>query len=215
MTRATIFTAVLTATIALPAAASAHCSSIEGSFAVTCEQGVQVFRHQALSSFPRGLSKAETQLEIEKLRRETALENIAANERAQAVNAQLRDRELAIQDYQARVYDRNTRGRSYVSYGGGYGYGYGSGYQVAGPLGLNGNRANRGNGFSDRSNLGNRNTLGNRGNFGNRNTRGARRAGGQNTGTNAGTVQTTSSTRASGSRFVAPRRGGKKSAKKH
>jgi len=72
MTRKTIFIAALAAAMALPAAASANCGTLQGSFAVTCEQGVQVYRHQALSSIPRGISQAQAQLEGEKIRAKTA-----------------------------------------------------------------------------------------------------------------------------------------------
>lgn len=206
MTRAKIFIAALSVAIALPTAASAHCGTTQGSFAVTCEKGVQVYRHQALSPFPRGLSRADAQLEVEKMRQETAQMGIAANARAQAANAKLREREIAIQDYRARVYDRNTRGQSYVSYGGGYGYGsgfagnFGSSSQLARPAGFNENRANRRNSLRSRSRF---------------NTRAGRDAGGRNTAARTSSVQATSSNRASGSRLVTSRRGAKKSVKKH
>jgi len=78
MSRKTIFIAALAAAITFPAAASASCGTLQGSYAVTCEQGVQVYRHQALSSIPRGLSQAQAQLEAEKIRAKTAQRSIAA-----------------------------------------------------------------------------------------------------------------------------------------
>ncbi len=112
MIRTKIVIAAAAAALIFPAAASAHCGTMQGSFAVTCEQGVQVYRHQALSSIPQGLSPQQAQLEAEKIRAETQRAQIASNGRIAAANAKLRQRELAIQDYRARVYDRNTRGNS-------------------------------------------------------------------------------------------------------
>lgn len=121
MTRTTIFIAALTAAVALPSAAAAHCSSQQGSFTVTCEQGVTVFRHRALSSIPQGLSAADARIEIEKLRQETAQAKIDVDARAHARNAKLRERELAIADYSARANARYSGRRYYTPYGGGYG----------------------------------------------------------------------------------------------
>ena len=122
--RAKIFIAALTAAVVFPAAASAHCAAVEGSFAVTCESGVQVFRHQAPSSLPQGLSPQQAQLRAEQIRAKTQRAQIASNGRIAAANAKLRQRELAIQDYRARIYDRNTRGRSsFAGFGGGFGFG--------------------------------------------------------------------------------------------
>ena len=112
MTRTKIFIAALTAAIAFPVAASAHCGTTQGSFAVTCEKGVQVYRHQALSGIPKGLSPAQAKIKSEEIRAETARRQIASQASAARVNAKLRERELAIADYRARVYDRNTRGNS-------------------------------------------------------------------------------------------------------
>ena len=132
MTRTIVFIASLAAAIVLPTSAAAHCSVQQGSFTVTCEQGVTVFRHQALSSIPQGISAADAGIEIEKLRQKTAQSKINAKARAQARNAKLRERELAIADYSARVQDRISRRRNiyYLPYGNGYnGYGF-SGFQT-------------------------------------------------------------------------------------
>lgn len=113
MTRTKIFAATLVATIALPAAASAHCGTMQGSFAVTCERGVQVYRHQALSSLPRGLTQAQAQVQVAKINQKTAQRQIAAQERASVRANKLQSRELAIEDYRARVLDRSLRNRSF------------------------------------------------------------------------------------------------------
>ena len=133
MTRTTRFIAILAASLALPAAASAHCGTTQGSFAVTCENGVQVYRHNAPSAIPQGLSVAQAQLEAAKLRAKTAQSQINANARAQSRKADQKDRALAIEDYRARIYDRNTRGRN-IGYAGGYGL---PGYGFARPIVIN------------------------------------------------------------------------------
>lgn len=158
--RVKILVAGLAVAAAFPAAASAHCGTMQGSFAVTCEKGVQVYRHQALSSIPQGLSPQQTQLEAEKIRAKTQRAQIASNGRIAAANAKLRQRELAIQDYRARVYDRNTRGRSsFAGFGNGFGFGgfsAGVGSPIARPVGLRGlpntilrNRGQRNRGRGD------------------------------------------------------------------
>ena len=150
MTRKTIFIAALAAAIALPTAASANCGTIQGSFAVTCEQGVQVFRHQALSSIPRGLSQAQAQIEAEKIRAKTAQRSIAAQERADIRAANLQRRELAIEDYRARIFDRALRNnRSFGlrnnSFGTGFGFGGGlnSGIGLVQPIRVQQRRPHR------------------------------------------------------------------------
>jgi len=132
MTRKTIFIAALAAAMALPAAASANCGTLQGSFAVTCEQGVQVYRHQALSSIPRGISQAQAQLEGEKIRAKTAQRQIAAQERANRRDIELRRRELALEDYRTRIFDANLRNRR-RSFGlrSNSGFGFGSGVRIA------------------------------------------------------------------------------------
>jgi len=109
--RATTFIAALAAVIALPAAASASCGSIQGSFAVTCEQGVKVFRHQAPSSFPRGLTQAQAQLQAEEIRANTAESQLRAQERASVRSNELAQRELALEDFRVRIFDRSLRSR--------------------------------------------------------------------------------------------------------
>jgi hypothetical protein len=59
MTRSIIFILGLSVAAAFPAAASANCGSVAGPYSVTCEQGVQVYRHNALSGIPHRLTQAE------------------------------------------------------------------------------------------------------------------------------------------------------------
>lgn len=125
MTRTSLFILGLAVATAFPTAATANCGTTQGSFAVTCERGVQVYRHQALSGIPAPMSQAEAMLEAEEIRAKTARQQIAAQSRAAARAADLRERELAIEDYRARVYDRNTRRRSYFVTDYGYnGFGF-------------------------------------------------------------------------------------------
>lgn len=131
MTRTTIFTLALGAALAFPTVASATCGTMQGSFFKSCEQGVQVYRHNALSGVPAPLSAAEASLEGEKIRAKTARVAIASQDRANARNADLRNRELSLEDYRSRIYNRTTRRNSY------YGSGYGS-YGAFGTYGARG-----------------------------------------------------------------------------
>ena len=137
MSRNKIFIASLIAGFAFPAAASASCGTIQGSFSVTCEQGVQVYRHNSLSGVPAPLSAAEASLEGERIRAKTARENLAAQQRDSARNARLREREQALDLYQTRIYDNLTRRRSFTrnrfgAYGtyGARGYSFGTPVRV-------------------------------------------------------------------------------------
>ena len=82
MTRRLTFIFSLGAALAFPAIASANCGTIEGSFSVTCEQGVQVFRHNALSGVPRGISQAEASVRSAEIRANTDRLRIESQERA-------------------------------------------------------------------------------------------------------------------------------------
>ena len=113
MTRISLFFVSLALTVAMPATALAQCGTTQGSFAVTCEQGVKVYRHNSLSGIPAPLSQAEAFLEAEKIRARTARAQIASQDRANALAAKLRRRELAIEDYRARIEDRATRRTSF------------------------------------------------------------------------------------------------------
>lgn len=136
MTRSKIFIIGLGAALAFPAAAFAGCGTMHGSFAVTCEQGVQVYRHNSLSGVPAPLTQGEVALQIEKSRAKTASAQLAAQERASRRSDNIRERELALADYNARVNDTNLRvlRRNSNLYYGGYGRGYGfntGGFNVA------------------------------------------------------------------------------------
>jgi hypothetical protein len=113
MTRTSLFIAALTLAITVPATASAHCGTTQGSFAVTCEQGVKVYRHNAMSGIPAPISQSEAYLRAEQIRAKTARAQIQAQSRANARAAELRERELAIEDYRARVFDRTARRTSF------------------------------------------------------------------------------------------------------
>lgn len=126
--RAAVFVASLAAVIAFPAAASAYCGTTQGSFAVTCEQGVKVYRHNSLSAQPRGLTAAQAKIKAETIRQKTERSRLAAMQRSEARANALRQRELDIEDYRIRAEDRNFRNRSVV-YGGRYG-----GYTIARPI---------------------------------------------------------------------------------
>jgi len=113
MTRISIFIAALTLSVAIPATAAAHCGTTQGSFAVTCEQGVKVYRHNAPSGIPAPISQGEAYLKAEKIRARTAQARLDAQARANAREADLRERELAIEDYRTRVFDRTARRTSF------------------------------------------------------------------------------------------------------
>ena len=107
--RAKIFLAAFTAALALPAGAAAHCGTMQGSFKVTCEQGVKVYRHQALSGIPQGLSAERASLKREEIRAETARAQIASDARIAAAKAKLRERELALEELKITT-NANRRG---------------------------------------------------------------------------------------------------------
>ena len=75
---------------------------------MTCEQGVQVYRHNALSSIPQGISSAQAQLEAEKIRAKTAQARIASEERISIRKAETRERKAADSRPRFRT-DRNGR----------------------------------------------------------------------------------------------------------
>lgn len=130
MTRISIFFASLALSVAMPATAAAQCGTTQGSFAVTCEQGVNVYRHNSLSGVPAPISQAEAFLEAEQIRARTARAQIRSQDRANALAADLRQRELAIEDYRARIEDRFTRRRTAVPIGSFYNRGFSFGRPV-------------------------------------------------------------------------------------
>lgn len=149
MTRTKVFIATLAAAVAFPVAASANCGTIKGSFAVTCEQGVQVYRHQSLSPIPLGLSQAQAQVEIAKINQQTANRQIAAQERANIRSIEQQRRELALEDYRSRIFDRallsNRRsfGLRNNRIGTGFGSGFNSGLGLVQPIRVQHSRPSR------------------------------------------------------------------------
>ena len=127
MTRRLTFIFSLGAALAFPAIASANCGTIQGSFSVTCEQGVQVFRHNALSGVPRGISQAEASVQSAEIRANTDRLRIESQERADRRDQGLRERELAQDDIRTRIFNRNSR-RLTNRFGFGNGRGFGGGF---------------------------------------------------------------------------------------
>ena len=127
MTRRLTFIFSLGAALAFPAIASANCGTIEGSFSVTCEQGVQVFRHNALSGVPRGISQAEASVRSAEIRANTDRLRIESQERADLRDQRLRERELVQDDIRTRIFNRNSR-RFTNSFGFGNGRGFRGGF---------------------------------------------------------------------------------------
>lgn len=125
MTRTFIFSLGLAAAIAFPAAASAQCGTLQGSFIKTCEQGVQVYRHNSLSGIPAPMTQAEATVKAEEIRAKTARQRIAAQSRSDARSADLRARELSILDFEARSNNQALRRSPFAFSNPGYGYGYG------------------------------------------------------------------------------------------
>ena len=125
MTRTSIFILGLAAAITFPATASASCGTMQGSFIVTCEQGVQVYRHNALSGVPAPMTQAQADLKIEQSRAKTARQRISAQARTDARNANLRERELAIKDLEARTTAEALRRDPRAYSNAGYRYGVG------------------------------------------------------------------------------------------
>lgn len=131
MTRRLTFIFSLGAALAFPAIASANCGTIQGSFSVTCEQGVQVFRHNALSGVPRGISQAEATVRSAEIRANTDRLRIESQERADRRDQNLREQELTQDDIRTRIFDRNTRRfNNRFSFGNnrGFGGGFGGGF---------------------------------------------------------------------------------------
>lgn len=125
MTRTSIFILGLAAATAFPAAASAQCGTLQGSFMVTCERGVQVYRHNSLSGIPAPMTQAEATVKAEEIRAKTARQRIAAQSRSEARSADLRAREIAILDFQARSENQALRRSPFAFSTPVYGYGYG------------------------------------------------------------------------------------------
>ena len=83
-----ILLGVMITTLSLPNIASAHCDAYKkGPYTVSCESGVQVYRHDA-RSLPRLDPNVQAQIEIAKINDRTRQEAIASNERIARVKAQ-------------------------------------------------------------------------------------------------------------------------------
>ena len=138
MTRTLIFMFCLATAVAFPAVASANCGTVQGSFSVTCEQGVQVFRHNAPSGIPRGLTPAEASLQAAQLRARNDRLRIESQERANQRDQRLRERELLQDEFRTEIFNRNARRFNNSSFGIGRGFrnGFGGGFRG----GFNGSR---------------------------------------------------------------------------
>lgn len=112
-----IFASLIGLTLmAAPLSAAAHCGqmSSKGSFSASCENGVTVIRGVPRAN-PALPSLAQAKIRQAELQRETAREKIQAKRAIAARRAELKDRELAQERYEA---DRAARRSSR------YGYGY-------------------------------------------------------------------------------------------
>ena len=96
---------------------------MKGSFVVTCEQGVQVYRHNALSGIPAPMTQAQALVKAEQIRAKTARQQIAAQSRADARNADLQERALSIRDFEARTNNQALRSSPFAFSNPAYGYG--------------------------------------------------------------------------------------------
>ena len=131
MTRTSIFIVGLAAAITFPTAAAANCGTMQGSFNVTCERGVQVYRHNSLSGIPAPMTQAEATVKAAEIRAKTARQRIAAQSSSDARMADLRERELSIQDYETRIAGEALRRSPFAFSAPSYGYGYGTNFNRA------------------------------------------------------------------------------------
>ena len=90
---------VTMAAMALPNIAMAHCGGHKnGSFNVSCESGVKVYRHDALQS-PRIDPNISAQIKIANINRRTQLDAINSRERIANRRAQLERRRVASEEF--------------------------------------------------------------------------------------------------------------------
>ena len=92
---------VTLAAMALPNMAFAHCGGhghSKGSFKVSCEAGVQVYRHNALQA-PRLDPNAQARIEVARINRRAQQDVNASRERIAAQNAQIRARRAATDEF--------------------------------------------------------------------------------------------------------------------
>lgn len=104
---------------ALPAQAQAHCSSVSGSYVVTCENGVKVYRHQTKSALPRSLSsqnQANPQQSAQAERRAAIAQQLEARRISIAERRQKAEATNLMRQRQAQ--SRRSYNRRYVSFAG-------------------------------------------------------------------------------------------------
>jgi len=92
---------VTLACMAVPNMALAHCNGHgqqEGSFKVSCEAGVKVYRHQALQ-LPRIDQNAQARIEVARINRRTQQDANASRERIARQNAAIRARRAASDEF--------------------------------------------------------------------------------------------------------------------
>lgn len=111
----------------VPSAAWAGCGHSSGSYNVSCESGVKVYRHQAKDLRSVGLTANQTKLKIAKMQQETQRQAIAASRATARENAALRSRQI---DNQRFFYRRATTTPRYGSSRYGYNRAYGSRFAV-------------------------------------------------------------------------------------
>lgn len=104
----------------LPTQAQAHCASMSGSYVVTCEKGVKVYRHQAKSTLPRSLSsntQASTQSSAQAERRAAVAQQLEARRISIAERRQKAEATNFARQRQASS-RRSAYNRRYVSFAG-------------------------------------------------------------------------------------------------
>lgn len=104
---------------ALPAQAQAHCAAMNGSYVVTCEKGVKVYRHQTKSALPRSLSsnaQASPQLSAQAERRAAVAQQLEARRISIAERRQKADATHQMRQRQAT--SRRSYNRRYVTFAG-------------------------------------------------------------------------------------------------
>ncbi|MEP1230895.1 MAG: hypothetical protein ABJG88_09490 [Litorimonas sp.] len=99
MMKKSVLIGVTLAAMALPNVAFAHCGGqTKGSFNVSCEAGVQVYRHQSLQ-LPRLSPNAQARVEVAKINRRTQQDAIASRERIAARNTAVNNRRAATDEF--------------------------------------------------------------------------------------------------------------------
>lgn len=146
---------VLVTAMAMPVTASAGCAPQHGSFKVSCENGVTVYRGQINSLRNAGPSAAQAQLKIAKMQQDTARRKIAADRATAREMAALRGQELDNQrSFARRQFSQSSsryRNRGRYGYRGlvTNGFGFGAGNFGPGGFGRNGRGDRRATGLRD------------------------------------------------------------------